>query len=196
MKRVKRDLFRDLLFHGCLPMEGSCSATQLAYLSRISARVDASLIGEIGFNAGYSSYGLLSANPYVAVVSFDLNRHASATAAKKIIDERFPGRHLLVCGDSRQTVPQFARSNPTLRFDMVFIDGGHDYHTAKSDLLNMALLSSPATAVIMDDQIGWLNPGSTRAWREGLRDGVVRQDELVKDGHRAWALGRYVFGRP
>jgi predicted O-methyltransferase YrrM len=84
-----------------------------------------------------------------------LGEHRSSRIAKKLIDERFPGRHTLICGDSRKTVPEFKASNPDLRFDLVFIDGGHDYEVPKADLLNMRELASEGTAVILDDLIPW-----------------------------------------
>ena len=86
---------------------------------------------------------------------------------------------------------------------MVFIDGGHDYYVAKADLENIRALSTPATAVVMDDLTPWRpwGQGPTKAWREALNTGAVLQEELFKDGApvdtleppgtRAWALGRY-----
>jgi hypothetical protein len=44
----------------------------------------------------------------------------------------FPGRHELITGDSRETVPAFADEYPTRAFDLIYIDGGHDYEIAKA----------------------------------------------------------------
>jgi hypothetical protein len=149
---------------------------------------------------------LLSADPQVRLVSFDLGEHRSVPVAKRLIDKKFPGRHALVGGDSRDTVPAFAARNPGLRFDLVFIDGGHDYEVAKADLMNMMPLCTDTTVVIMDDLMPeWpFGEGPTRAWDEAIDEGLVCQDEACQVGRftrrtpgsfRRWARGRYVFAQ-
>jgi predicted O-methyltransferase YrrM len=205
MENIQSRMFRSLLLRLAGPAEGSSSAAELLYLVQVAQRAGARLIGEIGFNAGFSSYAFLNWVPGAAVVSFDLGEHRSMRAAQKLIDKKFPGRHALICGDSRETVPAFADSSPDLRFDLVFIDGGHDYEVANADVMNMRRLSTETTAVIMDDLVPWRSYGAgpTKAWDEAIRDGVIRQEEFFQDGEsvevaqapgdRAWALGRYIF---
>ena len=199
---IKREILRYLGLRGRFGMEGSSTPEQLLHLTSTATRTGAHLVGEIGFNAGFSSYAFLSADTHV--VSFDLGKHAATKKAKKLIDKKFPNRHTLIYGDSRSTVPEFKKRNPDLYFDLVFIDGGHDYEIAKADLLNMRPLCTENTVVIMDDLLPWRRwgKGPTRAWTEAIREGIVRQDELFKDGKRvdvieppgkrSWALGRYV----
>jgi predicted O-methyltransferase YrrM len=205
MRRLESRLFWRLLLRRLGAGEGSSSAEELLYLVRVARNAKARSIAEIGFNAGCSSYALLRYVPDATVVSFDLGEHASIAVNKKLIDKKFPGRHTLISGDSRETVPAFADSNPDLRFDLVFIDGGHDYEVAHADIVNMRLLSSDSTALVMDDLVPWASYGAgpTKAWEEAVRDEFVRQEELFQHGERvekaqppgarAWALGRYVF---
>lgn len=120
--------------------EGSASPEELNYLMELTKRYNARLIGEIGFNAGFSSFAFLSADPKIKVVSFDIGEHNYVKLAKKYIDKKFPGRHTLIYGDSTETVPKFAQENKGFYFDLVFIDGGHDYEVAKSDILNVKQL--------------------------------------------------------
>jgi predicted O-methyltransferase YrrM len=94
-------------------------------------------IAEIGFNAGVSSFNFLDANREAAVYSFELGYYGYTSAAKWHLDRMFPRRHRLIIGDSVQTVPQFHARHPGLRFDLIFIDGGHLYDTALADLRNM-----------------------------------------------------------
>ena len=184
--------------------EGSSSEEQLRYLVDLARRVDAKLIGEIGFNAGFSSYAFLEeSKPEVKVVSFDIGTHDYVQPAKAFIDERFAGRHTLIIGDSRSTVPAFHEQHPESIFDLVFIDGGHAYEVAKADLVNMRPLSNQDTAIVMDDLTPWFGwgKGPTQAWTEMISEGVVKQQELFKDGirvetieppgERSWALGHY-----
>jgi hypothetical protein len=132
--------------------------------------------------------------PAVAkVLAALMDKLRSASAQDR---RRFPGRHTLIVGDSRETVPKFTASNPETRFDLVFIDGGHASEIARADLLNMRELSSESTVVIMDDLVPQFSfgVGPTRAWNDAIIEGFVRQDERVRDGKmRGWALGQYVF---
>ncbi|SPM32416.1 hypothetical protein AB431_21135 [Mycobacterium rhizamassiliense] len=204
MKRVERRLYWRLLLRRMGAGEGSSSAEELMYLVQVARRTRARRIAEIGFNAGCSSYALLKYVPDATVVSFDLGEHASVAVNKKLIDKTFPGRHTLISGDSRETVPAFADGNPDLRFDLVFIDGGHDYGVAHADICNMRALSSDRTALVMDDLVPWRHygVGPAKAWEEAIDAKLVQQDELFQDGKRVeearppgdrvWALGRYV----
>ena len=196
MTRMKRDILRFLLLRGRLQGEGSASPEELLYLASAVQRSGARRVAEIGFHAGFSSHAFLSADPDTRVVSFDLGEHRCTKVAKRLIDTRFPTRHTLIYGDSRTTVPGFKAGNPAARFDLVFIDGGHDYEVAKADIINMKPLCTQEAVVIMDDLVPWMSygEGPTQAWGEAIREGIVRQEELVQDGRkRSWALGRYVL---
>ena len=151
VKAMKRQIRRSLWLKGRPPLEGSTSPEELLYLATTARRTNAKLIGEIGFNAGFSTTAFLSANPDSKVVSFDLVEHGYTRVAKKMVDEKFPGRHTLIAGDSTKAVPEFARNNPELRFDLIFIDGGHQYEVAKADIMNMMPMCTEKTAVIIDD---------------------------------------------
>jgi predicted O-methyltransferase YrrM len=202
---MQNDLMRFLLLRGRIPIEGSSTPEQLLYLASTAKRRGARHVGEIGFNAGFSSYAFLSADSETRLVSFDLGKRACTQAGKRLIDQRFPDRHTLIFGDSRETVPDFGSRNPALRFDLVFIDGGHEYEVAKADIVNMKRLCTEKTLVIMDDLMPWRRwgTGPTRAWTEAIQEGIIWQDELIKDGKpadviappgkRSWALGHYIF---
>jgi predicted O-methyltransferase YrrM len=198
------DLHRSLGLR-VLNLEGFLRLDQAHYLHNLVAR-NPSLhtVLEIGFNAGHSSFVFLEARPDIQVVSFDLGEHSYVTYAKEFIDKRFPGRHELVLGDSTVTVPQYAARNPEAKFDLAFVDGGHDYPVALADLRNCQQLVQPGGLVIMDDMLWWRSwgAGPVRAWDELTEAGIVSPVELVQDGQvvseiqrkpatAAWALGRY-----
>jgi len=180
-----------------------CDDIELAHLARIAAAPEIAFIAEIGFNYGLSSYTFLDANPSSLICSFDLAEFAYTAPAKQHIDDVFAGRHTLVQGNSIHTVPAFSRLNPGLAFDLIFIDGGHTYETARSDLINMRSLATRNTIVVMDDITPWkpCGIGPTRAWLEARRAGMIIHDELFKEGqptekieppgNRSWAVGRY-----
>jgi predicted O-methyltransferase YrrM len=191
--------------HGHLPVEGSSSPEQQDYLRRLVRQSKARLVGEIGFNAGFSSLAFLSASADVRVVSFDIGCHEVVGTAKEFVDAQYPGRHELVLGDSAWSVPRYRTQNPEASFDIVFIDGGHEYEEARDDISNMRALSHPGTSVVIDDLTPWFwwGEGPTRAWTEAISQGVIAPIEIFKDGRlvrdieppgeRSWARGRYCY---
>jgi predicted O-methyltransferase YrrM len=148
---------------------------------------------EIGFNAGHSSNLFLN-EPNTSVVSFDINEHTYTQYAKIYIDYVYPDRHTLVIGDSTQTIPRY----PDSKFDVIFIDGGHDYNIAKQDLENCRRFAHKDTIVIIDDTIytpSWVygyTVGPTQAWVEGIQQGYIF--ELNKADYspgRGMSWGKY-----
>lgn len=183
--------------------EGSADRMELNYLNRLAGLPGIKNIGEIGFNAGRSSYAFLAAKPGTRVISFDLGEYDYVKPAKELIDREFPKRHELILGDSTETVPAYHKAHPNLKFDLIFVDGGHDYEIAKADIENMKKFATKDTILVTDDLTPWLpwGIGPTRAWTEALDEGLVIQDELVKDGEivktieppgqRIYVRGRY-----
>src|SRR3954468_13308550 len=132
--------------------EGSASAELLQFLTQmLQANVSIIRIAETGFNTGASSRAFLSARRDTTVVSFDIGEHMSVRPTKPRIDKQYPGRHQLVIGDSTKTLPEYSAAHPQERFDLIFVDGGHDYEVAKADLVHFRKMSHPETIVVIDD---------------------------------------------
>jgi len=134
---------------------------------------------EIGFNAGHSAQIFLHNNKYLTLTSFDLGCHDYVTTAKEYIDATYPNRHNLILGDSRTTIPIYLENNKDTKFDVIFIDGGHDYEIANADMENCSFLAHTDTIVILDDTIftpGWEEEytiGPTRTWTEHLQENKI-----------------------
>ncbi|HUD10915.1 MAG TPA: class I SAM-dependent methyltransferase [Candidatus Saccharimonadia bacterium] len=203
MDDIIRRVEQYLTARGHVITEGSASASEMRFLTEyIAERPKLLNICEIGFNAGLSASAFLSARENIRVVSFDIFDHDYAADAQKLVEATYPGRHTMVKGDSKVTVPVYQGGQ--MPFDFVFVDGGHDLATAKADLINAARLSSVSTSVMIDDLTPWepWGIGPTAAWQELVRLGMIRQDGLWSNGEvittisgtrgdRVWAIGTY-----
>jgi len=160
---------------------------QVYDLTVLIDNTDIKTVMEIGFNAGHSAEIFLDTNPSIHLTSFDLGAHNYVNIAKDYIDSTYPSRHTLVLGDSMKTIPAWKQTT----YDFIFIDGGHDYDTAKADLMNCRRFANENTVVLMDDTMfteGWsvsFNTGPTNAWREAIEEGVV-----VEITHHDYQPGR------
>jgi predicted O-methyltransferase YrrM len=181
-----------------LKLEGFMRETQAQSLrSLLECSPKVKNIAEIGFNAGHSSFLFLSTRSDIQVTSFDIAEHPYVDKAEQLIADRFPNRHELIRGDSKQTVPAFSERNPNTKYDLIFIDGGHDYETAVLDLENMRQIAAPGCAVIMDDYmplVDW-GKGPSRAWDRAVRQGAIHQESIQSGDGRTWAVGKYLTAR-
>jgi predicted O-methyltransferase YrrM len=156
---------------------------------------DAKNVLEIGFNAGHSSEIFLE-NSSANVFSFDIGDHNYVLLGKRNLDSRFPGRHTLILGDSGITVPTFAKYS-NIKFDLLFIDGNHEYDAALGDLMNCAKVAAPNACVLFDDVV--LNEENSRSWTEGPTKSwnyMVSNNKIRHAYHREYSEGRgMVFGQ-
>jgi predicted O-methyltransferase YrrM len=156
-------------------------------------------IMEIGFNAGHSADIFLKNNNTLTLTSFDLGIHNCVSVAKQYIDLQYPNRHTLILGDSTKTIPEYIANNSDKKFDFIFIDGGHDYSIAKSDLENCFHFATKDTIVAIDDTIftidwihGW-NIGPTNTWIEHLQQNkVIELNRKEYSPGRGMCWGKYV----
>ena len=171
--------------------------TQFKVLHYFASQPHVRTICETGFNLGHSAFDFLTANRHAVVHSFDIGRHQYTHKMAKFMLNRFSDRLFLHFGDSTQTVPAFARENPKLHCDIMYVDGGHVYPVAMADLLNFAAMADlDAGNIIMFDDypattdysrdIGW-------AWENIRRWGCVR--ELLRCSYAKYQLQRgFVLG--
>ncbi len=155
---------------------------------------------EIGFNAGHSAENFLSHNPTMTLVSFDIGHHDYVLPGKEYIDAKFPGRHTLIIGDSQITVPEYSREHAGEKFDVIFIDGNHDFPVANTDFENCMKLAHKDTVVIMDDTMynpDWtagFNIGPTQVWINAEKSNrVFTLDKRDYMPGRGMSCGKYIL---
>jgi len=150
------------------------------FLKNIISNESITTCMEIGFNAGHSAETLLSSNNKLNLISFDIGHHSYINLGKQFIDKHYPDRHELIIGDSLTTVPEYSKKT-NKKFDVIFIDGGHDYKVAKGDIINCKKLAHEKTIVIMDDTMNnkqWINSwnrGPNLAWKEAKEMEIVSE---------------------
>jgi len=146
---------------------------------------------EIGFNAGHSAEIFLKFNKNIHLTSFDINLHDYVKHGVEYIQSVYENRHSIIYGDSTITVPQFINDNPGKKFDLIFIDGGHDYDIVKKDMENCLQLCHENTIIIMDDTIfikGWeanYTIGPSLVWKE-----YVDRNEIIQIESKNYYVGR------
>jgi predicted O-methyltransferase YrrM len=150
---------------------------QVELLAKLSK--NAEYILEIGFHAGHSTEIFLNSNNYSHVTSFDINQYNTVYIGKQFIDKEFPKRHTLITGDSRETVKKYPKNK--IKFDLIFIDGGHHYEIVKEDFKNCMELADSDTIIVLDDTVKnpylqrWWNDGPNRIWNEYKQNGLLTE---------------------
>lgn len=133
--------------------EGGSGHEKRAFYQRyLLTHRDIKRIGEIGFNAGFSSYAFLSTREDIEVQSFDIAKHPYVDKAFEILYNEFGERIKLKKADSLASVPNYKGT----KFDMILVDGGHDFKTAYWDIMNMKKHSHKSTVIFVDDYGGEL----------------------------------------
>jgi predicted O-methyltransferase YrrM len=158
-------------------------------------------IMQIGFNAGHSAEIFLKNNNNLTLISFDLGIHEYVMIANEYINNTYPNRHKLILGDSQITLPKYIGENKNKKFDIIFIDGGHDYNIVKSYIENCFMLSHKDTIVILDDTLfteqlkkHYTNDQSpTQIWNEYLKKNKIIELNRIEycDG-RGMSWGKYI----
>jgi predicted O-methyltransferase YrrM len=147
-------------------------------------------IAETGFNAGHSAELFLSIKPDTVVTSFDLGSHGCVQKGYEYLTATYPKRINLILGDSKETVRKYASENPGMRFDLIFIDGGHDAETAFADIANMRAFAHRDTLLVLDDL--WHIGEVYKAWDKAVGLGIINVIEIYQPSDApGWGLARY-----
>lgn len=183
-----------------LRFEGHVDKEQSLYLHNIIQNNPAiKLIGEIGFNAGHSSEVFLASRDDISVISFDIGEHNSVPVAKNYLDSLYTQRHSLILGNSLVTVREYRKTNPNIKFDLIFIDGCHNFETALKDIKNMKALAHENTILIIDDLVPQFEygKGPSKAWEEAKKYDIINVLEEVSssNGRKKWGKAKYNFSR-
>jgi len=145
---------------------------------------------ETGFHCGLSAAIMMEARDDIFVTSFDIFWFDYTRRAKLILDIQYPGRNLLLAGNSIISLPTFFKQFPTYKPDLVFIDGGHEHPVPFLDM-HYILQSIPEnTWIIIDDYCEAHGmQGVIEAVNTFIENGCIQNISYYKDNDRGWIVG-------
>ena len=136
---------------------------------------------EIGFNCGLSAATILSARDDISLVSVDIGEHPTVLLAKPIIDKIFPDRHTLIIGSSLDVIPRLGQAYD-MKFDFLFIDGGHIHPVPYLDIVNCMKLAADDALICRKQK--WANKcnvhwdGITNNPKACSRDALIKEKNI------------------
>ena len=151
---------------------------------------------ETGFHIGLSAATFLDTRPNINVISFDIFWFDYTRRAKLLLDIAYPGRNLLIAGNSITSLPTWfaltgSSAAASVKPDFVFIDGGHERPVPAIDLYHILRELPAGTLVMVDDYC--VEHGS-QGVMEAVQ-GCADRSEIVevsayKAADRGWVMGR------
>jgi predicted O-methyltransferase YrrM len=177
-------------------IEGNISGIgeQIDTIKKILEEYAPKNILEIGFNAGHSAELFLDNNKDINYLGFDIGRHKYTHTTNEFMKLKYKNRFNLILGDSLETVPLYIKNN-NKKYDLIFIDGCHDYINAKSDFENCKKLAHKDTIVILDDVMynkrfeRTCNKGPNKVWNDALDN-----NEIIQLGLEEYRISRFCRG--
>lgn len=148
---------------------------------------------ETGFHIGLSAATFLDVRPDVRVISFDIFWFDYTRRAKLLLDIAYPGRNLLIAGNSITSLPtwfSFA-SSASAGPDLVFIDGGHERPVPAIDLYHILRELPAGTWIMVDD---YCDEHGSQGVMEAVNNCAARGEivdvSAYKAADRGWIVGR------
>jgi predicted O-methyltransferase YrrM len=129
---------------------------------------------EIGVRRGRSMAMVAAGHPMVNVFGFDLWQQDYAKmknpgpefVVSQMKEIGHVGALKLVTGDSHTTVPDFLKSQPNLKFDLITVDGDHSDNGARSDLETVLPRLAIGGMLVFDDVAHPAHPNLLKVWRK------------------------------
>jgi predicted O-methyltransferase YrrM len=156
---------------------------------------------EIGFNAGHSSEIFLCNNKDVQLTSIDLGYWYYTKFGVRFLSRKFKNQIKIIYKDSIDAISDFSSIKENTFFDLIYVDGNHDYQYAMADMLNCKKFANSNSLVMLDDVVlsddyrSVANSGPTRVWKELVNSGYIFEIKCYhfKDVNRGVAVGKYIF---
>ncbi|MGG1518925.1 class I SAM-dependent methyltransferase [Paenibacillus oryzisoli] len=114
---------------------------------------------EIGVRRGRSLCTVVRGNPDVNLFAFDMwveNYAGMENPGPEYVNHELQklghrGHVQFINGNSQETIPQFFKENPELKFDLITVDGDHSEEGAFEDLQNVIPRLNIGGVIVFDD---------------------------------------------
>lgn len=171
---------------------GSVSPAQQQYIrSFMTEHPEIRTVLETGFHIGLSAATFLDIRPDVNVISFDIFWFDYTRRAKLLLDIAYPGRNLLIAGNSITSLPTWFALSAAPKPDLVFIDGGHERPVPAIDLYHILRELPAGTWVMVDDYCEEHGSQGVMEAVQGCADrGELVEVSAYKVADRGWVMSR------
>lgn len=155
---------------------------------------------EIGIDRGTTLIPLVAylarTRPQFIVVGLDVKVQEQVNIVLSHLDLQEGQQAFCIEGSSLDVLPKIISQN--LKFDVVLIDGDHNYHTVSHELRMLEDLITPDAMVICDDYSGrWSERDLWYSERDGYQDvpGATKRVHTNKQGVKA-AVDEWIASHP
>jgi len=176
-----------------LPIKvGSITPPQQSFLREfLSEHKEVKNILETGFHVGLSAAVMMDIRSDILVTSFDIFWFDYTRKAKLFVDISYPGRNILIAGNSIVSIPTYFKFNPNYMPDFIFIDGGHERPIPYLDMYILFKTIKEDTWIMIDDYCeAHGSQGVNEAVDVFIKLGVIKDVKIYNAADRGWVFGR------
>jgi predicted O-methyltransferase YrrM len=167
---------------------------------------------EVGVDRGTTLIPLVAflarTRPVFGVVGVDIKVQEQVHLMVSNLDLQEGQRAVLMQGNSLEVLPKMTEQG--FKFDVILLDGDHNYHTVSKELEHLEALTHPHSLVVIDDYDGrWSDKDLWYAERDGYEDvksatprvegtkhGVKLAVDEWLEAHPGWEKSKPITGEP
>ena len=143
-------------------------------------RTNFKYILEIGFSTGFTTLNTFNTTN-AKVITIDKFYYQHYWYGKNFIDEKYPGRHLMVVEKTKYPSKYLEKYCPNIKFDMISIDKSRKFDSIYRHFVNFKKYATPDTIILLRDpspQYTW-GIGIYMAMNKAINEGLVTLVEYV-----------------
>lgn len=164
---------------------GSINQGQMEFMTDILKKNPSiKKILETGFHIGVSAATFLDVRSDIEVTSFDIFWFDYTRKAKLLVDKYYPCRTILIAGNTIGSLSSYLDRTKD-EYDLVFIDGGHEWPIPYYDLQIILSRVKEGTIILIDDYCeAHGKQGVIRSVDEILKKGLLSDVYLIQSSDR------------